>query len=61
MTHLAHPSHTIHIQSTIRDLTTVLPSTEPPVENPDIDTWRDTLLIAALVATLGLLVFLLGG
>ncbi len=61
MTHLAHPSHTIQIQSTIRDLTTVPTSTEPSVENPDIDTWRDTLLIAALVAALGLLVLLLGG
>lgn len=40
---------------------TVLSSTERLVEHPDTDTWRDTLLIAALVIILGLLVLLLGG
>lgn len=61
MTQVAQPSQTAQTQLAIRDLTTMLPSTEPPVANPDIDTWRDTFLIAALVTTLGLLVFLLGG
>jgi len=57
----AQPSPTTQILSANRHVTTVLPSTEPPVTNPDIDTWRDTLVIAALVIILGLLVLLLGG
>jgi len=58
---LAQQSSTTQILSANRHGNTVAPSTEGPVTNPDIDTWRDTLVIAALVIILGLLVLLLGG
>jgi len=57
----AQPSPTTQILPAKGHVITALPPTERPVKNLDVDTWRDTLLIAALVIVLGLLVWLLGG